>query len=152
MPLQWEEWKLQTTAYFDALGEGLLPVGTKSHLNVRTKCFFVANSPWHQFFGELVKQNGAMLGPSFNTDYDKNLPRAKGSLLLIETHGGVPIVDVAILRKHFPVVASGKQKSTLKDGDTTIVFVEVDAFAEQITDAFTLQSPTPKAATGAHLK
>ena len=152
MSLQWEEWKRQTTAYFDAMDEGLLPVDIKSSLDVQTRCFIVANSPWYKRFGGLVRQNGAVPGPSFNTDYDTNLPRAKGNVLLVETHEGAPIVDVAKLQKHFPAVASGKQIGTVKDGDTTIVFVEVDTFAEQIKNVFAPQLPTTKAAAGASKK
>ena len=135
MSLQWEEWKRQTASFFKDLDESLLPVDTKSALDVRPLCFVVANSPYYQFFGELVRQNGGALGRSFNSGYDTYLPTAKGNLILVETHDGAPIVDVAILQRQFPAVPDGKQAGTVIDGDTTIVFVEVATIADQIAAA-----------------
>jgi hypothetical protein len=60
---------------------------------------------------------------------------AKGNLILVETHGGEPIVDVAILQRHFPAVPDGKQAGQVIDGDTTLVFVDVAAIADQIAAA-----------------
>ena len=39
---------------------------------------------------------------SFNVKYDQWLPAAKGHVLLIETHAGVPIVPTSELDKFFP--------------------------------------------------
>jgi hypothetical protein len=140
MSLQWEEWKSQTAEYFDALDESLLPVDAKSVLDVRPRCFMIANSPYYQFFGELARQHSATLGPSFNTAYDKYLPMAKGNLIFIETHNGAPIVELGILQRFFPAVSEGKQTGQVTDGDTTIVFVDVAAIAEQIAAAVNEQS------------
>ena len=132
MSLQWEDWKCQTTSFFNEFDESLLPVDTKSVLDVRPRCFIIANSPYYQFFGELVRQNGGAVGRSFNTDYEQYLPEAKGNLILVETHDGAPIVDMAILQRHFPAVPDGKQAGRVIDGDTTIVFVDVAMIADQI--------------------
>lgn len=142
MSLQWDEWKRQTSSYFTDLDESLLPVDTKSVLDVRERCFIIANSPYYQFFTELVRQRGAALGMSFNTGYDKYLPMAKGNLILIETHDGKPIVDVALLQRHFPSVPDGKQTRKVIDGETTLVFVDVAKIAEQISDAADEQQQT----------
>ncbi len=133
MSLQWEEWKRQTASFFDGLDESLLPIDTKSAMDVRPRSFIVANSPYYQFFGELVHRHGSVVGNSFNTAYETNLPMAKGNRLLVETHNGIPIVDVAMLQRYFPAVPDGKQAGTVVDGDTTIVFVEVTAILDQIT-------------------
>jgi hypothetical protein len=135
MSLQWEEWKRQTASFFNDLDESLLPVGNRSALGIRPKCFIIANSPYYQFFGELARQNGAALGTSFNTDYDTNLPAAKGNLILVETHDGDPIVDVSILQSYFPAVPDGKQAGKVVDGDTTIVFIDMATIAGRIADA-----------------
>jgi hypothetical protein len=85
------------------------------------------------------------LGPSFNTDYEKNLPMAQGNLILIETHDGRPIVDVALLQRYFPAVPDGKQAGKLIDGETTIVFVDVATIGDQIATAAGEQAhPRPK--------
>ena len=146
MSLQWEEWKRQTASFFNDLDESLLPVDTKSALDVRQRCFIIANSPYYQFFGEVVLQHGAASGPSFNTAYDKYLPLAKGNLILIETHDGEPIVEVAILQRYFPAVPDGKQAGTVIDGDTTIAFIDVAGLADQIAAAVSEQSQAAESA------
>ena len=146
MSLQWEEWKRQTASFFNDLDERSLPVDTKSVRDVRQRSFIIANSPYYQFFGELARQHGAAVGRSFNTAYDKYLPMAKGNLILVETHGGEPIVDVAILQRHFPAVPDGKQAGQVIDGETTIVFVDVAAIADQIAAAASEQSRAPEPA------
>ncbi len=140
MSLQWEPWKRQTASFFSSLDEGLLPVDTKSVVDARRRAFIIANSPYYQFFGELVRKQGAAVGASFNTAYDEQLPAAKGNLILVETHGGEPIVDVATLQRHFPAVPDGKQAGRVIDGETTIEFVEVGAIADQIASAASQQS------------
>lgn len=140
MSLQWEEWKRHTASFFKDLDESLLPVDTKSVLDVRQRCFVIGNSPYYQFFNEIVRQRGAALGPSFNTDYDKYLPTAKGNVILVETHDGVPIVDVVTLQRHFPAVPDGKQSGRVIDGPTLIVFVDVATIADQIAAAVSEQS------------
>jgi hypothetical protein len=140
MSLQWDEWKRQTTCFFHDLDESLLPVDTKSFQDVRPKCFIIANSPYYQFVSELVRQSGATLGRSFNTDYEKYLPMAKGNVIFVETHDGTPIVDVAILQHHFPAVPDGKQAGRVIDGDTTLVFFDVATIADQIAAAASEQS------------
>ena len=144
MSLQWEEWKRQTASFFNDLDESLLPVDTKSVLDIRQRSFIIANAPYYQFFGKLIRQQGAALGLSFNTDYEKHLPKAKGNLILVETHDGVPIVDVAILQRHFPAVPDGKQAGKVIDGGTTIVFVDVASIEDQISAAVSEQSHAPE--------
>lgn len=135
MSLQWEEWKQQTTAFFTDLDESLLPVDTRAVLDIRSRCFIIANSPYYQFFSEMVRKNGGTVGRTFNTAYDKYLPQAKGNLIYIETHDGIPIVDVAILQRHFPAVPNGKQAGTITDDSTTIVFIELAAMASQFAES-----------------
>lgn len=144
MSLQWEDWKRQTTSFFNDLDEGMLPIDTKSSQDIRPKCFIIANSPYYQLFGELVRQSGAAAGPSFNAEYDMYLPMARGNVIFVETHDGVPIVDVAILHRHFPTVSDGKQMGKVIDGDTTIVFIDVAALYDQIATASSKQSHAPK--------
>jgi hypothetical protein len=96
----------------------------------------------------LARQHGAALGPSFNTDYEKHLPMAKGNLILVESNNGDPIVDVAILQRYFSAVPDGKQAGKVIDGDTTIVFVDVATIADQIAAAASEQSHAPEPAAG----
>lgn len=148
MSLQWEEWKRQTTSYFHDLDESLLAIDTKSVLDVRPRCFIIANSPYYQFFGELVRQRGGTLGRSFNFDYEKYLPEAKGNTIFVETHDGTPIVDVAILQRYFPAVSDGTQSGNVIDGETTIVFIDVATIAHQIAVAASEQSRATEPAAG----
>ena len=145
MSLQWEEWKRQSTAFFKNLDESLLPVDTRSSRDVRRKRFIIANSPYYQFFSELVRQSGAAVGRSFNTNYEKYLPMAKGSVIIVETHDGVPIVDVAILQHYFPTVPDGKQAGEVIDGNTTVIFIDVSMIADQIASAASASTQAPTA-------
>ena len=135
MSLQWEDWKRQTTLHFTKLDESLLPVDTKSTENIRRRVFIIANSPYWQVFSGCARKHGAALGSSFNAEYEKNLPMVRGSTLLVETHDGIPIVDVAILQRYFPSVPHGRQAGKLVDHGTTIVFVELATIADQIAAA-----------------
>ncbi len=148
MSLQWEDWKRQTRSHFSQLDESLLPVDAESVLDVRRRSFVVANSPYYQFFGELIRQQGAVVGLSFNGDYDKYLPMAKGNVIYVETHDGVPIVDVSVLQRHFPAVQAGKQSEKVIDGNTTLVFVEVNSITDQIASAADDQQPGPESDAG----
>lgn len=135
MSLQWQAWKQQTISFFRELDESLLPVDAQSSMTVLPRSFVIANSPYYQLFGELIRKNGGNPGLSFNADYDKHLPAAKGNRILVETHHGIPIVDVEILQQYFPAVPDGKQDGKVVDGDTTIVFIDVAAIVQQIQDA-----------------
>lgn len=136
MSLQWEEWKHQTATFFDELDESLLPVDTNSILHIEKRAFVIANSPYYQQFSELVHQQGTVVASSFNAEYEKHLPTAQGNLILIETHDGVPIVGLTILKKYFPAVMDGKQAGKVIDGETTIVFIDVaKTIATQIATA-----------------
>ena len=135
MSLQWEEWKQQTSSYFKTMDESLLPVDPKSAMDLRMRCFVIANSPFWQLFSELVTKTGAKLGSSFNVEYDKHLPLTKWQMILIETHDGVPIVDVAILQRHFPSLPAGKQSGKVVVDGTTLIFVDVASIVEQVDPA-----------------
>ncbi len=128
MSLQWEEWKQQTKIYFSNLDESLLPVDSKSATSIQKQCFIIANSPYYQLLTILASRKGLTVRRSFNTSYDQEIPKAIGHIILIETHNGIPIVDLKILKKYFPSLPS---KSTLargavKIGDTKLVFVDMD--------------------------
>ena len=137
MSLQWEEWKEQTASYFTALDESLLPVDPKSAVGLKRKCYIVGNSPYYQFLDALARQNGMAVATSFNCEYDKYLPMAKGHVILIETHAGVPIVDTQILQQHFPSLPDGFQKGKKRLSETTVIFVD---FADVLADIQTKTS------------
>lgn len=75
---------------------------------------------------QMAAEHGLAVAQSFNYEYDKYLPQAKGHVLLIETHNGVPIVPADLLEKYFPTASQGLHNGdgTAKIGDTTIIFVE----------------------------
>lgn len=135
MSLQWEDWKRQTARYFADLDQSLLPIDTKSTEYIGPRAFIIANSPYWQIFSECARKQGAKVGNSFNAEYEKNLPMVRGNILLVETHDGIPIVDLAILQRYFPSVPNGKQAGKLIDNGTTIVFVELAMIANQIAAA-----------------
>jgi len=144
MSLQWDAWKEQTAAFFSALDESLLPVDLLNASVLKPKCFIIANAPYYQFLGEIARQNGLGSWRSFNTGYDKYLPMAKGHTILIETHAGVPIVDIGILERYFPSASNGIKTGKIIVGDTTLVFVDFADALSHITPDATEQGGEPE--------
>jgi hypothetical protein len=132
MSLQWEKWKDQTRTYFGNLDESLLPVDSAGGTSILSRAFVVGNSPYYQVISHMAAERGLAGAKSFNTNYDEYLPQAKGYILLVETHNGVPIVSVDVLEKYFPGVSKGLQNSdgVVNVGETTIVFLD---FSKQLS-------------------
>lgn len=126
MSLQWEEWKRQTSTYFRKLDESLLPVDPAGGTFFSSQAFVIGNSPYYQTLTDMAIKSGFAVRRSFNCEYDTYLPQAKGHLLLIETHNGVPIVPLDVLDRHFPDASKGLQNSdcTVKIDKTRIVFFD----------------------------
>lgn len=126
MSLQWEEWKRQTETYFRDLDESLLPVDPAGGTDLSPAAFVAGNSPYYQAMSQMAAELGLSVKKQFNTDYETLLPQARGSVLLVETHHGAPIVPLEVLEKHFPGSARGLKQA---DGvvvieGTTIVFLD----------------------------
>jgi hypothetical protein len=132
MSLQWEQWKDQTSTYFRNLDESLLPVDSAGWTSILPRAFVVGNSPYYQIISHMAAEHGFAVAKSFNTKYDEFLPQAKGNILLVETHNGIPIVSVNVLEKYFPDASKGLQNSDgiVKIGGTTIVFLD---FSRQLS-------------------
>jgi hypothetical protein len=132
MSLQWEQWKDQTSKYFRNLDESLLPVDSAGGTSVLPQAFVVGNSPYYQVISHVAAERGLSVAMSFNTKYDEYLPKAKGNIILVETHNGIPIVPVDVLEKYFPEASKGLQNSdgVVKVGETTIVFLD---FSKQLS-------------------
>ena len=142
MSLQWDEWKAQTTTYFTNLDESLLPVDPNSHSDLRERCFVIGNSPYYQVLEHLARQQGLKLGRSFNTGYETFLPQAKGHTIIIETHDGIPIVSAKILQQYFPSIRDGKQSGKVRDGETTLIFIDFDDLGTQLNEGIGKEADT----------
>lgn len=92
--------------------------------------YIIGNSPYYQALTDMAKRAGLDVALSFNTGYDENIPKARGNILLVETHDGVPMAKDE-LDAHFPGASWNLRDSdgVLVVGDTTIVLVE---FSEQL--------------------
>lgn len=139
---QWEPWKEQTLKYFHGLDESLLPVDERSAISLRPRvditgkspgqfsavrvAYVVGNSPYYQAISQMAMEMGLEVAASFNTHYDQYLPRAKGHVLLIEMHGGKPIVPAETLARHYPGALAGAHRPSrsIRIDGTSIVFVE----------------------------
>ncbi len=127
MSLQWQEWKEQTRTFFEQLDSSLLPIDTAGAVSAVPQVYIIGNDPYYKVLTETARGKGWAVQKSFNTDYERNLPLAKGHTLLIETHRGQPIVSADVLHKFFPGASEGLNKA---DGmitiqDTTIMFVDL---------------------------
>ncbi|QDU16837.1 Transglutaminase-like superfamily protein [Gimesia maris] len=125
MSLQWEDWKLQTRAYFSKLDPRLLPVDTVASVVLGKTCFVIGNSPYYQRLTKLAQQQGLTVAKSFNTGYDTYLPLAKGHILYIATHEGQPTVPIATLEKYFPNASAGIKPGRITIEGTEILFIEL---------------------------
>jgi hypothetical protein len=134
MSLQWEEWKEQTTTYFRNLDESVLPVDSEGGTPLAPAAFVIGNSPYYQTLTRMAVETGFSVPLSFNCDFDKNLPRARGHVLLVETHRGVPIAPVEVLEEHFPGCSKGLRQpdGTIEVAGTRIVFVEFSRQLEKL--------------------
>lgn len=127
MSLQWEDWKAQTSAYFEQLDERLLPLDAEGGVSVVPQVYIVGNDPYYKVLGEMARAKGWSVKGSFNTDYDNQLPKAKGHTLLIETHRGRPVVPLDVLERSFPESSKALATKTgvIEINGTTIMFVEL---------------------------
>ena len=77
----------------------------------KPQAFIIGNSPYYQVMHAMAKRRGWQDRMSFNVDYAKYLPMAKGHILMIESHGGVPIIPATELDKVFPNASQQLQKN-----------------------------------------
>lgn len=95
-------------------------------VSANQRVFIVGHSPYWEMLVDMVRRMGMTDGRSFDTEYDRWLPTAKGHVLLIETHAGVPIVPLFVLDKVYPKASDGLKTSdgvVTVDG-TRIIFVD----------------------------
>ena len=88
--------------------------------------FVAGNSPYYQQMSQMAVEAGLTVKKSFNWDYATELPRARGQVLLIETHDGRPIVPFDVLEKCYPGSTEGLQHTdgVTKVDQTTIIFLD----------------------------
>ena len=129
MSLQWEEWKQQTELHFSRpVGRDCSdpPVDGKNGTSLVPQAYVIGNSPYYQALTAMAVESGLRVAKSFNYEYDKYLPEAKGHVILIETHKGTPIVPMEILERHYPNASTGisHPSKSIRIKDTSIVFVD----------------------------
>jgi serine/threonine protein kinase len=110
---------------FSALLKGAI-IGPAGAGGIRRQVFIVGNSPYWQTLADMAKRNGMTVSKSFSYNYDQWLQLAKGHILLVETHDGIPIVPLPALDKVYSGASDGLRTpdriATI--GDTRIVFVD----------------------------
>ena len=95
--------------------------------------YTIGNSPYYQAINQMATEAGLQVGPAFNTSYDTYLPRARGHVLLIESHNCKPIIPPDVLEAHFPGAMRGLTlpSKSVRINDTSILFLD---FSEQLHD------------------
>jgi hypothetical protein len=84
LSLDWERWKRQTADYFATFDLSALPVGEGRDISQSPDDVYIAaNSPIYQALTQRCKTAGYRVRMSFNTDFDNQLRRACGHVLLI---------------------------------------------------------------------
>lgn len=126
MSTQWEPWKEQTREYFAQLDPTLLPIDVESVSTLVPHVYIVGNDPFYKALADMARSRGWTVRHSFNSDYDRHLPSARGHVLLIETHGGEPIIPLETLQRFFPDAATGLKSAdgAIEIDGTTIMFVD----------------------------
>jgi hypothetical protein len=92
----------------------------------KAQAFVAGNTPYWKTLEDMARRKGMTTGSSFNTQYDEYLPRAKGHVLLIETHDRIPIVPLSDLDRYYPGASEGLKNpdGIVNVENTTIVFVD----------------------------
>lgn len=150
MSLQWDEWKRQTEAYFKNLDETFLPVDERSGTSLVPQVYIIGNSPYYQALTQMAADSGMKPVVSFNTDYDRYLPQARGHIILIETHGGRPIVPKPILEKYYPNAMAGvtRRSMSIEVDGTRLVFVDFSELLQALRPLETSKADEPGSTSG----
>ncbi|MGO9113337.1 MAG: protein kinase domain-containing protein [Thermoguttaceae bacterium] len=103
-----------------------MPIDSSSAVSPRRRVYVVGNPPYWQTLTDMVRLKGMTVTKSFNAHYDEWLPLAKGQILLIETHDGIPTVPLSQLNQVYPNASDGLKnpRGSVSIGNTTILFVD----------------------------
>jgi serine/threonine protein kinase len=120
----------------DAAGNVKVKLGDETPPTVsRRQVFIVGDSPYYQVMTDMAQRKGMVVVHSFNTQYDKWLPRSRGHLLLVEARQGTPVVPSAVLDEFFPGASkalSGDSRTT-NVADTKIALLDFSRLLDAIT-------------------
>jgi serine/threonine protein kinase len=102
------------------------------------QAYVIGNSPYYRTLADMAQRRGMNVPMSFNTQYDKWLPLARGHALIIETHDGTPVVPLSVLEKYYPNASDGLKapQTIITIKDTVIIFVDLSMLLKEAASAF----------------
>ena len=139
----WERWQRQTAAHFVAFDLSKLPVPVGRQLGT---VYVAADSPVWQALAKKVKDTGLGFF-SFNAQFDKFLPEARGGDLIITSVADSPVLPLGYRAEFLPIPTEeiaarlakepkGQARKTLPDGTrVTLIFGKnLDALLEAVAE------------------
>jgi hypothetical protein len=113
---RWEEWKKQTAAHFADFDLAQLPFATQPGRNLRDEggVFVAADNPIYQWVAKRCTDQGYSVRMTFNTDYGRILPRARGNYLILTCVGGRVVLDPDYYDPFLPWSAAELKAETAK--------------------------------------
>jgi transglutaminase-like putative cysteine protease len=130
LSLDWERWKVQTAAHFRNFDLGRLPVSGPGRRLAATavaatnparrgRLYVAANSPVWQALERRARDEGFGFIQSFNSDFDKFLPNARGADLVLTCVGARLVLPADHHAELLPVPYAEIQARMKKDGPGT---------------------------------
>ncbi len=136
LSVRWEDWKKQTRAYFRTFDLSKLPVPEGRRL-LKHRVLIAANRPVWQWLVERCRSLDCEVVASFNSDFDKFIPEAKGHILIVTCVGDKLVLPekyhdsilATSLERLKALVASephGRLSRKLSDGTTVVLLYARD--------------------------
>lgn len=108
LSLRWEPWKRQTAAFFEAhdpravLGRDRPPAATGDARPASPRVFVTGNDPRWRWAAAAAADAGAEVALSFNADFERVLPTARGQELVVTCSRGEPVFPAALRSAWLP--------------------------------------------------
>jgi transglutaminase-like putative cysteine protease len=89
---RWEEWKAQTDAFFRGLDLATVPWSRPKDLLAPWSVFVAGDAPRYEWAVATAKALGFRPRVSFNTEFERHLAAARGSILVVTVTDGRPVL------------------------------------------------------------
>ncbi len=153
LSVRWETWKKQTAAHFRDFDLKQLPFASRTGTLIgdRDGVFIAADNPIYHWAAKRCADLGYSVRMTFNTEYGRILPRARGNRLIVTCVGGRVVFNKEYYDLYLPwsekeiaeIVAKerrGVKRGRLEDGTRVyLVFAEDREAMQGVIDRLTLE-------------
>ncbi len=119
---RWELWKKQTARQFADFDLARLPLATQEGRNLGDQggVFVAADNPIYKWIATRCTDLGYRVRMTFNTDYGRILPRARGNYLILTYVGGRLVLDPDYYDRYLPWKIEDIQARATREGHGTL--------------------------------